>query len=84
MQSKHVAADDVDPNKHLFLSYTSFSLELTIDLKPDCKFKFVSCLETYLKILSVWAMIGPCWALFTKSALRLASQGPFGGTFRGP
>ena len=32
-----------------------------IDLKPGCKFKFVRCLE---KNLSVWAMKGPCRALF--------------------
>ena len=38
--------------------------ECPIDLKPGCKFKFVRCLETYLKKISILAMEGPYRALF--------------------
>ena len=51
-----------------------------IDLKPGCKFKFVSCLETYLKKLSFWAMKGPCKAFFNQGCPEICLAGSILGS----
>ena len=51
---------------HLPLSETRHrsATECPFDLKPGCKFKFVHCLETYLRKFISSAMMGHCRVLF--------------------
>ena len=57
---------------------------MSFDFKPGCKFKFVHCLETYLKIDQCGPISDPAGAFLTNGALKLASQGLIRGTFWAP
>ena len=70
---------------HSFSNAYTSGTECPIDLKPGCKFKFLRCLEDYLRKLiksdHEGALEGP---FFTKGPLKIASLGPFWGLFGGP
>jgi len=49
---------------HRFSNAYSSGTEIRIDLKPGCKFKFVRCLETYVKKLVSFDHEGTLESLF--------------------
>ena len=57
--------------------------EHPLDLRPVCKFKFVRCLETHKFFLSVWAMLGPCRALFYQGSSEICLAGSIFGSIWG-